>query len=335
MKVSLRGKGKSAEARQFKASALENLYDMKQQLIQHTYRISLYKEFIVTEPKRRVIKSGAFRDKVLQHCLCDYVLLPRMQHEFIIDNCAGQLGKGTLFGLDRLTKHLLDYYNTHGSQGYILKCDITKFFYSIKHDKMKEVVAQYFDDENIRWICNLLIDSVDGDGLPLGNQTSQVFALMYLAELDKVITEEYGFDLYGRYMDDFYIICDDKEKLKVLLVRIKDLLAQYGLTLNGKTEIVPIKKGIRFLGFHVYLTDDGKVIRKLNGDRKRQTKKKLRKCAKLVKAGKMSRKKFDEIFQSMMNHLSHGNCYHLRCELTKSINEYLESNEIQQERALG
>lgn len=326
MKVSLRGKGKSAEARQFKASALENLYEMKRQLIEHTYSISPYKEFVVTEPKRRIIMSGAFRDKILQHCLCDYVLIPKLKDKFILDNCAGQIGKGTLFGLDRLSDHLTEYFNQYGLSGYILKCDITKFFYSINHQILKGIIRQHFDDPNIQWICDLLIDSIEGDGLPLGNQTSQVFALMYLMSLDELITIENGFKLYGRYMDDFYVIDNDKERLKNLLDIIKRHLAELGLTLNSKTEIVPLKKGIRFLGFHVYLTDDGKVIRRLNGDRKRHAKKKIAKYLKLVKQGRMTINKFNEIFQSMKNHMSHGNCYHLICELDNYVSINLGDN---------
>ena len=109
--------------------ALENLYVMKQRLLNHIYRISPYSEFVVNEPKERIVKSGSFRDKILQHCLCDYVLIPKLNKEFILDNYAGQIGKGTLFGLDRLSEHLLDFYSEHGCNGYILKCDITKFFY--------------------------------------------------------------------------------------------------------------------------------------------------------------------------------------------------------------
>lgn len=87
--VSLKGKGKKTSAAKFNVMALEYLYVIKQQLLNRTYRISPYSEFIVTEPKRRIIKSGSFRDKVLQHCLCDYVLLPKMRDIFIEDNYAG------------------------------------------------------------------------------------------------------------------------------------------------------------------------------------------------------------------------------------------------------
>lgn len=115
-----------------------------------------------------------------------------MKDRFLVDNYAGQIGKGTLFGLNRLSENLHNFYDKYGSNGYILKCDITKFFYSINHDAMKEKIRENFSDKDIQWICDKFIDSVDGDGLPLGNQSSQVFALIYLnglagfkAETDK------------------------------------------------------------------------------------------------------------------------------------------------------
>jgi len=320
-KISMRGKGKSKSAAKFNIMALENICVMKRQLNDRTYKIAPYSEFVVTEPKRRVIRSGSFRDKVLQHCLCDYVLHPRMKDVFIRDNYAGQLGKGTLFGLNRLSENLCAFNEEHGCDGYILKCDITKFFYSINHDVMKKCIRRYFDDESIQWICDLFVDSTDGDGLPLGNQCSQVFALIYLTGLDHFITEDLGCRFYGRYMDDFYLLSEDKTYLKECLQKIREYLKDFHLTLNSKTEIVPMRKGIRFLGFHTYLTRNGKVIRKLTGENKRKIKKRLRVNAKLVKEGRMSEKKFYEKYDSWKNHASHGNC----CRLIQSMDQFVES----------
>ena len=160
-------------------------------------------------------------------------------------------------------------------------------------------------------MCDLLIDSSEYTGLPLGNQCSQVFALMYLNGLDHFITETLCCQFYGRYTDDFYLISDDKAYLQYCLQQIKLFLNQIKLTLNDKTEIVPLRKGLRFLGFHIYLTENGKVVRKLTGDNKRQVKKRLRKYARLVAEGKMDKKTFDEKYRSWKNHASHGNCYNL------------------------
>lgn len=329
MRRSLVGRSKSAEAQEFKRYAFENLQLMKRQLMGRTYEIAPYRELIVTEPKRRLIMVGSFRDKVLQHCLCDYVLLPKLKDKFIPESYAGQKGKGTLVGLNRLSENLSDFYAEHGLDGYILKCDISKFFYSIDHEKMKRVVAQHFDDEGIRWICNLLIDSTDGVGLPLGNQASQVFALMFLMSLDEMITVEKGFRRYGRYMDDFYVISEDREALKTLLNEIRVLLAGLGLSLNDKTEIVPLRKGIKFLGFHFYVTDDGKVIRLVNGAKKRGIKKKVRKLAAKVCAGEMSRLEFFVIYNSMIDHLSHGNCKRLIASLNEMVDGLLKTDHFE------
>lgn len=307
-----RGKGSRRGAMHFNADALENLYLMKQRLLDRSYLVGPYYEFEVSEPKKRIVKAGTFQDKVLQHCLCDFVLLPKLQKIFIRDNYAGQTGKGTLFGLDRLSENMSDFYQLHGTNGFILKCDIHKFFYSIDHEKMKECVARYFEDEGIRWICGLFIDSTGEQcGLPLGNQCSQVFALMFLDGLDHYITQTLGCRWYGRYMDDFYLISDDRDYLKDCLVKIRDFLAGLSLRLNSKTEIVPLSKGIRFLGFHSYITDSGIVIRKLTGDNKRHIRKRLRMMARLVAEGRLSEENFTERYNSWKNHASHGNCHKL------------------------
>lgn len=326
-KVSMKGTGKRNSAVKFSVMALEYLYVMKRQLIAHEYRISPYQEFVVREPKRRDVKSGSFKDKVLQHCLCDYVLLPGMEDHFILDNYAGQKNKGTLLGLDRLSENLLSFYQEYGTNGYILKCDIAKFFYSIDHERMKKCIRKYFDDEDIQWVCDLFIDSTDGPGLALGNQCSQVFGLMYLDEMDHLITEKLGCRYYGRYMDDFYLIAPDKKYLQKCLECIREYLRnELSLELNSKTEIVPIQKGIRFLGFHTYITNDGKVIRKLNGDNKRRMKKKLRKYAQLVRDGRMTKEKFYERYNSWKNHISHGNCYKLSSSMDKFVRTLLETD---------
>lgn len=325
-KVSLRGCRNSTGAIRFSIMALENIFVMKKQLVEHSYKISPYNEFVVTEPKRRVIRSGSFRDKVLQHCLCDFVLLPRLKDVFIQDNYAGQTGKGTLFGLDRLSQNMFDFYDECGCDGYILKCDISKFFYSIDHEILKGIIARYFPDEDIQWICERLIDSTDNPGLPLGNQCSQVFALMYLSDLDTMVKDELGCKYYGRYMDDFYLIAKDKEYLKRCLKRIEEHLGDIRLSLNSKTEIVPLRKGIRFLGFHSYLTEDGNVIRILTGDNKRQIKKRFRKYAKLVASGRMTEENYYERYHSWRNHALHGNCYRLVSSMDSFVSGLLHPN---------
>nr|DAO46145.1 MAG TPA: hypothetical protein [Bacteriophage sp.] len=226
--------------------------------------------------------------------------------------------------MDCLKEQMFDFYNQHGINGWILKCDITKFFYQIDHDILKDIVDYYFPDDYTKWLNNLLIDSTDGPGLPLGNQAAQVYALLILNGLDHFVTGELGINFYGRYMDDFYLIHPNKEYLKWCLECVKQFVDSLGLSLNGKTQIIPFKNGLLFTGFHHYITKDGKYIRKLNGVNKRRIRKKIRVWAKLVKSGKMSEQKFYEKYNSWKNHALHGNCIKLCHSMDLYVNELLE-----------
>ena len=147
------GKGFKKSSARFNIMALDGINTLIEQFRSRTYTISEYHEFKVYEPKERVIKTTSFKDKVVQHSLCDNVLLPRMREIFLKDNCAGQKGKGTDFGLDRLSEQMREFYKRYGIDGYILKCDISKFFYNISHEQLKDIVEYYFGyDVGILWL---------------------------------------------------------------------------------------------------------------------------------------------------------------------------------------
>ena len=318
------GKAFNSSCAKFQVMSLEGLHLLKEQLEKQTYRMNPYNEFRIYEPKERVIKSCSFKDKVVQHCLCDHILHPTLEKEFIRTNYAGQIGKGTLFGMDCLKAQMLEFYQQHGLDGWILKCDITKFFYQIDHEILKHIVDYHFTDEYTTWLNHLFIDSSEGLGLPLGNQVAQVYALLMLNGMDHMITGELGIKLYGRYMDDFYLIHHDKEYLKQCLDAIKEMTKSLGLSLNGKTQIVPFKCGIGFLGFHHYVTADGKYIRKIKGENKRKIRKRIRSWVKMVHSGRMSEKKFYEKYNAWKNHALHGNCIKLCHSMDMFVKEEME-----------
>ena len=329
------GKGTKKSAARFGVMALDGIHQLIEQLKNKTYTISPYNEFKVYEPKERIIKTCSFKDKVVQHSICDNVILPKLQEVFIYDNYAGQTGKGPLFGNDRLSEHMQQFYGKYGFNGYILKCDITKFFYNISHEQLKDIVNYHFShDEDICWLCNLFIDSTDGVGIPLGNQINQGFALLYLNGMDKLITGELGIQYYGRYMDDFYLIHQSKEYLKYCLEVITEFLNTLDLTLNGKTQIFPFKNGVSYLGFHTYIISSGKPIRKLKNQNKRNNQKKYLKMAKLVASGKLPEEKYNNSYNAWKNHISHGNCYKLACTMDEKINKILESKGIDKNESI-
>lgn len=320
------GKGFRKSAAKFNIAALDGINILIEQLKNKTYTISRYNEFKVYEPKERVIQTTSFKDKVVQHSLCDNVLLPKLQNVFIYDNCAGQKNKGTLFGLERLSSQMREFYKKYGINGYILKCDISKFFYNISHERLKDMVEYYFSyDQDIVWLCNLFIDSTEGRGIPLGNQINQGFALLYLDGMDKFIKNECGIEYYGRYMDDFYLIHHDKEYLKQCLDGIREFLKTLDLSFNDKTQIFPLKNGIDYLGFHTYITPTGKTIRKLRNQNKRNAVKKYIRMAKLVSSGRLPLEKFQASYSAWKNHISHGNCHSLRRSTDRIIQRYIGS----------
>lgn len=318
------GKKYNSSTARFSSMALEGIHLLKEQLENQTYQMSPYNEFMIYEPKERVIKSCKFKDKIVQHCFCDNVLHPRLEKVFITDNYAGQIGKGTLFGMERLKMHMMEHYRKHGIEGWILKCDIRKFFYSIDHEILKDIVDYYFPDKYSVWLNHLFIDSTSGLGVPLGNQVAQVYALLMLHIVDTFVTGELGIEHYGRYMDDLFLIHHDKRYLEECRDKIEELVNSLKLELNEKTQIMPFRNGIRFLGFHHYVTDDGKYIRKLAGENKRRIKRRLKRWSRAVKDGKMSRKKFLEKYGSWKNHALHGNCYKLCQSMDKYVEELLK-----------
>lgn len=161
------------------------------------------------------------------------------------------------------------------------------------------------------WLLWLIIDSTPDPGIPIGNQSSQLLALLYLDAFDHWLRDDRGL-VYGRYMDDFYIIHSDKLLLRQILKEIEAYIKPLGLRLNGKTQILPLKNGIDFLGFHTYLTQTGKVVRKVRAKSIDNMKRKIRKFRGLVDSGKMTLDSVVQSYASWTGHISHGNTYHLR-----------------------
>ena len=128
---------------------------------------------------------------------------------------------------------------------------------------------------------------------------------------------------FCQHVFNHYLYTNDKEYLKECLVRLQNIVSELKLELNGKTQIIPFHKGIRYLGFHHYVTADGKYIRKLKGENKRRMQKKIRTWAKLVKSGRMTEQKFYEKYNAWKNHALHGNCIKLCHSMDLMVEELL------------
>ncbi|MGN8805832.1 MULTISPECIES: reverse transcriptase domain-containing protein [unclassified Blautia] len=278
------------------------------------YKISDYHRFTVNERgKTRQIKSTQYKDRVVQKILNDNIIVPAIQPTFCYENSASQAEKGTNFALDLLRRHLREEVSKHGIGGYILICDFSGYFDSIRHDVVNDMYRSYFHDAKlVKLITDIHASIPGGIGVPLGNQLSQNDALMIASPMDHYIKERLHIRGYGRYMDDFYLIHHDKTYLQECLDNIRRITKELGLTLNSKkTKISPMKAGIDFLGFHFYVTDSGKVISRIKAKSKSRWREKIRKHKKKVLSGEMTYEQAKESFDSRKAHAKRGESYYL------------------------
>lgn len=298
-------------------NGLSSVLRLHNSLKNGTYKIDGYSRFTIYEPKEREIVSTKLKDRIFQRSLCDIYLYGAITKSFIYDNCACQIGKGTIFAMNRLNCHMQRHFRKHGLNGYVLNCDIKNYFGSTTHVTAKNAVARNVKD---KWALERVCDIIDsfshpdnpGIGMGLGSQVTQLIQLAVLDSVDHFIKEELKIKPYIRYMDDFILIHHDKEYLKECLVKINTKVKEKGLRLNTKkTQIYPLKQGINFLGFKFRLTNTGKVIRLLSKENIKKRKRKLRKFKELVDDGRMTRKKADECYGSWKAHAKKGNSYNL------------------------
>lgn len=323
---SRRGKRWKGATNRFEMNTLEYVAYLQHLLKTKTYELGAYNVFKVYEPKERIIKSIPFKDKVVQRSLCDNVLEPVFERSLIYDNYACRRNKGVHSGLERTAKFFREFYRKNGLNGWILKCDIKKYFDSIDHDILKRIIRKYIRDEDVLWLLDMIIDSTEGTGLPIGNQTSQWFAIIFLNDFDHFIKEKLRIKYYIRYMDDFILIHPDKEYLKYCKQEIIKYLDNLNLKLNDKSHIFPLRNGVDFLGFHTYLTETGKVIRKVRRDSKKRIKRKLKKFKEFYVSGERTKEDIERAYKSWVAHASYGNCYHLIQNMNKRYKDIFEGD---------
>lgn len=319
-----KNKRKKAATAQYEANALLCTEKLSHILKTRKYRPSRFETFYVYEPKRRLVQAPAFVDKVTLHAIVDNVLYDAITKSFIRDNYASQLGKGTHDGLMRLKQHMVSYYRKNGSaDGWVLKGDVRHFFASIDHDllkkKLKEVCIKRDVDPKIYDLMCVYIDTTEG--LPLGYQTSQLLALLFLDGFDHYVLEHIKPEGYGRYMDDFYLIFHTKREAQEALVSIRAYMDSERLELNEKTAIFPLRNGIDFIGFHSYITESGAVIQKLRREGVNRIRSKVRYWRKAYADGSISKEKIIECFRAWDAWAAHGDTYSLRSKYAGMVSE--------------
>lgn len=262
----------------YELHAPQNTHRLLSSIKDGTYKISPYQHFTIYEPKKREILATRIADRQVQMALCQGGLYDDITEHFIHDNCACQTGKGTDFALKRVRTHLREYFQEHGKDGWVLKCDVHHFFPSTRHDVAKMAVAKRVEDPKAcQMVCDI-IDSFGGDtGIGLGSQISQLVELAVLDDLDHYIKERLHIRHYVRYMDDLLLFHESKEYLMQFRKLIEEQLNLIGLELNKKTVIYPLKQGIKFLQWRFILSASGKITMRIGSDKMGKQRRRIKK----------------------------------------------------------
>jgi retron-type reverse transcriptase len=180
-----------------------------------SYKHGEYYEFLVSDSKKRIIRAAPFKDRIVHHSLCN-IIEPIFDKLFIFDSYACRKGKGLHKAITRFKEFLRTIKLKNGLENYdniyCLKGDIVKYFDSVDKEVLFELIKRRIQDKDALKIIKTILDSYI-KGLPIGNLTSQLFANIYLHELDFYIKNTLKCKYYIRYMDDFIILDADKKKL--------------------------------------------------------------------------------------------------------------------------
>lgn len=242
------------EVLKFSKKLEENLFSLQEELLKGTYHPFPYRQFHIRDPKKRLISAPAFKDRILHHAIVS-IIEPACERRFIFDSYACRKDKGTLAAQQR-THHFAKSLKQMYGEFYILKADISKYFYSINLITLKTILAKLFPDEpRLLEILFKIVEFQADVGLVIGAYTSQLFANLYLDRLDHFVKDQLGAKHYIRYMDDFLIFHQDKKYLADVLRKVETFLAdQLQLKLNAKTQIFPYQRGIDFCGYRIWPT---------------------------------------------------------------------------------
>lgn len=120
-----KSKQHKGEVIRFEVNLSSNITKLMDEIITKKYKLGKYKEFLIYEPKERVIEALPFRDRVVIKCFCDVALKNKIDRKLIYDNAACRKEKGTTFAIRRLEKFLRNEYSKErNNKIYFLKCDI-------------------------------------------------------------------------------------------------------------------------------------------------------------------------------------------------------------------
>lgn len=295
---------------QFSYNLEENLISLQNELIWQTYEVGRYREFIVHDPKRRLIMALPFRDRVVQWAIYRQ-LNPLLDRRYISTSYACRVGYGSHKAVKRI-QYWLRKLSRSSEPVYVLKLDVSKYFYRVDHNVLMNILIRKINDQRLINLLEKIIrcDRVefglpltDGGqfterasnvGMPIGNLTSQMFANLYLNELDQFVKHALKVKHYARYMDDMLVIGSNRHELRAIWAAIGNYLSNVlRLNLNNKSCIRSAAQGVEFCGYRIWPTRI--KLRKSTALKMRRN---LRGAAKRYRRGEISHDRLNSTVQS-------------------------------------
>jgi len=306
------GKKKRADVAIFQGRLMDNIFNLRRDLFNRTYQHGGYQAFNISDPKPRNIHKAIVRDRLLHHLLYNETYQYFDRH-FINDSYSCRLDKGTHRAVRHFAKFAGQVSKNNTRTVWVLKCDIRKFFASIDHKILKDILARYIADSDLLWLFSQVIDSFDtaekpGVGLPLGNLTSQLLVNVYMNEFDQFVKQSLRIKYYVRYADDFIFLSEKKDDL-ISLRPCLEIFLNERLKLNMHPQKVFLKtlaSGVDFLGWVQF--SNHRILRPVTKNR----------MFKKIKTNPPT-----ATLSAYLGLLSHGDTYKLRKRVGDLVNRLL------------
>lgn len=305
----IKGKRNRKDVQEFQLRLMENIISLYQDLKNETYEHSKYEAFKITDPKPRNIHKAKVRDRLLHHLIYIH-LYPFFDDTFISDSYSCRIDKGTHRALNKFKDYSYKVSKNHTKTCWILKCDIKRFFDSIDHIVLIEILERYIQEDKLINLFKKLINSFSvsiNKGLPLGNLTSQLLVNIYMNQFDQFVKHKLKMKYYVRYADDFVFVSDNRDELEEIIPKINYFLdKRLKLKMHpNKVFIKTISSGVDFLGW-VHFSDH-RILRKTT--RKRIFRNLEKEIPKI------------ETINSYLGLISHGNTKKLKVKIDNISNK--------------
>lgn len=343
----------------FKQKRLAEIRKAQMELRTRKWTITQLDPFTIHERghRRKIVGNSAY-DRMIIHSYLDFGLEPLLRRYLIFDNYASQVGKGTDLARNRFKEFLNRAFREYGhNRFFVMLIDFAKFYDNVQHEKLKQaILAKVPPDPFHEYMLDTILNSMKTDvshmsdeeyarrmetkysalahyddlhngtkymakGLNIGNQGSQLFSIFYPTRIDTYLRCVEGMKYHGRYMDDTFVILNDKDRLRAILGRVTEIAKEMGLFIHEhKTQIYRIDKGVKFLNRMYRMDTNGCVRERVVRSTITRELRKLKKFKAMLDDGSMTYGKIQNQFQSWMGNFKKAMTKKQREDMTNLYN---------------